>query len=76
MTIDAIHAQMPQLRALLPASAELRIAMDRSPGIRATLAEAQLTLLVSGLLVMGVVWLFLGSARTALIPALALPVCR
>ena len=73
-TIDAIHAQMPQLRALLPASAELRIVMDRSPGIRATLAEAQLTLLVSCLLVMGVVWLFLGSARTALIPALALPV--
>jgi len=73
-TIDAIHAQMPQLRALLPADTELRVVMDRSPGIRATLAEAQFTLLLACLLVMAVVWAFLGSARTALIPALALPV--
>ncbi|MBW7899867.1 MAG: efflux RND transporter permease subunit [Rhodocyclaceae bacterium] len=73
-TIDAIHAQMPQLQALLPADAELRVVMDRSPGIRATLAEAQFTLLLACLLVMAVVWLFLGSARSALIPAAALPV--
>ena len=73
-TIDAIHAQLPQLRALLPADAELKVVMDRSPGIRATLSEAQFTLLLSCLLVMMVVWAFLGSARTAIIPALALPV--
>ncbi|MDO9435050.1 efflux RND transporter permease subunit [Hydrogenophaga sp.] len=73
-TIDAIHAQMPQLRALLPADTELRVVMDRSPGIRATLREAQFTLVLSCLLVMAVVWAFLGSWRTALIPALALPV--
>lgn len=73
-TTDAIHAQMPQLRALLPADTELRVVMDRSPGIRATLAEAQFTLALACVLVMGVVWAFLGSARTALIPALALPV--
>ncbi|MGQ3076153.1 MAG: efflux RND transporter permease subunit, partial [Ferrovibrionaceae bacterium] len=73
-TIDAIHAQMPQLRALLPADTELRVVMDRSPGIRATLREAQFTLVLSCVLVMAVVWAFLGSVRTALIPALALPV--
>ncbi|RMX06359.1 acriflavine resistance protein B [Corticibacter populi] len=73
-TIDAIHAQMPQLRALLPADAQLSVVMDRSPGIRATLAEAQWTLVLACLLVILVVWAFLGSARTALIPALALPV--
>ena len=73
-TIDAIHAQMPQLRALLPADAELRVVMDRSPGIRATLKEAQFTLALSCLLVMAVVWMFLGSLRTAMIPAVALPV--
>ena len=73
-TIDAIHAQMPQLRALLPADTELRVVMDRSPGIRATLREAQFTLVLSCVLVMAVVWAFLGSLRTALIPALALPV--
>lgn len=73
-TIDAIHAQLPQLRALLPAGASLNVVMDRSPGIRATLAEAQLTLLASCLLVIAVVWLFLGELRSALIPAVALPV--
>ena len=73
-TIDAIHAQLPQLRALLPADTDLSLVMDRSPGIRATLAEAQFTLALACLLVMGVVWVFLGSARTAMIPALALPV--
>jgi multidrug efflux pump len=73
-TIDAIHAQMPQLRALLPADTQLTVVMDRSPGIRATLAEAQWTLVLACLLVVLVVWAFLGSVRTALIPALALPV--
>ncbi|MGC3985856.1 MAG: efflux RND transporter permease subunit [Pseudorhodoferax sp.] len=73
-TTDAIRAQLPQLRALLPADTELRVVMDRSPGIRATLREARLTLLLSCGLVVAVVWAFLGSLRTALIPALALPV--
>ncbi|MDR7096011.1 efflux RND transporter permease subunit [Hydrogenophaga laconesensis] len=73
-TIDAIHAQMPQLRALMPADTTLSVVMDRSPGIRATLREAQFTLVLSCVLVMTVVWAFLSSWRTALIPALALPV--
>ncbi|MBL9205266.1 MAG: efflux RND transporter permease subunit, partial [Opitutaceae bacterium] len=73
-TIDAIKAQLPALRALLPADADLAVVMDRSPGIRATLREAQTTLFISAVLVMLVVLLFLGSARAALIPSLAIPV--
>jgi multidrug efflux pump len=73
-TIDAINAQLPALRALMPADTQLKVVMDRSPGIRATLKEAQITLMLSVLLVVGVVWAFLGSARTALIPSLAIPV--
>lgn len=73
-TIDAINAQIPALRALMPADTELKVVMDRSPGIRATLKEAQITLLIAVLLVVGVVWVFLGSARSALIPSLAIPV--
>jgi multidrug efflux pump len=38
-TIDAIKAQLPALRALLPADADLAVVMDRSPGIRATLRD-------------------------------------
>ena len=73
-TIDAIKAQMPALQALMPADTSLTIVMDRSPGIRATLRDAQLTLVLSSVLVVLVVWLFLGSARAALIPSLAIPV--
>ncbi|MEO6993252.1 MAG: efflux RND transporter permease subunit [Lacunisphaera sp.] len=73
-TIDAINAQLPELRALLPADSDLAVVMDRSPGIRATLREARFALLFSAGLVMLVVFLFLGSARAALIPCLAIPV--
>jgi multidrug efflux pump len=73
-TIDAINAQLPTLRALLPTDADLAVVMDRSPGIRATLYESQRTLMIAAGLVMLVVFLFLGSARAALIPSLAIPV--
>lgn len=73
-TIDAIRAELPGLRALMPADSQLSVVMDRSPGIRASLQEAQTTLLIAVLLVVLVVWLFLGSVRTALIPSMAIPV--
>ena len=73
-TIDAIYKQMPLLRALVPADADLAVVMDRSPVIRATLTEAQISLLIAVVLVMLVVWAFLGSLRSALIPSLAIPV--
>ena len=73
-TIDAINAQLSNLRALMPADTQLKVVMDRSPGIRATLKEAQITLALAVLLVVAVVWVFLRSARSALIPSLAIPV--
>ncbi|MDO8544558.1 MAG: efflux RND transporter permease subunit [Opitutaceae bacterium] len=73
-TIDAINAQLPALRAMLPADADLAVVMDRSPAIRATLRESQRTLMIAAGLVMLVVFWFLGSARAALIPCLAIPV--
>jgi multidrug efflux pump len=73
-TVDALHAQLPALRDLLPGNAALTVVLDRSPGIRATLAEAHLTLLIAVALVVLVVLVFLGSFRAALIPTLAIPV--
>jgi len=73
-TIDAINAQLPQLRALIPTDADLSVVMDRSPAIRASLAESQKTLIIAASLVMLVVFLFLGSVRAAIIPCLAIPV--
>jgi multidrug efflux pump len=73
-TIDAIYQQLPLLQALTPAGADLAVVMDRSPVIRATLAEAQVSLLIAAVLVVLVVWAFLGSLRTALIPSLTIPI--
>ena len=73
-TIEQIRAELPALRAVLPGSVELQVASDRSPSIRATLHEAERTLLIAVALVILVVLAFLGRPRAALIPALAVPV--
>ncbi|WP_449432830.1 efflux RND transporter permease subunit [Pseudomonas putida] len=73
-TVDQIKAQLPALQSLLPASVKLDVAMDRSPVIKATLKEAEHTLLIAVGLVILVVYLFLGSLRASLIPSLAVPV--
>lgn len=74
-TIGAINDALPGLRALMPADVDLTVALDRSPGINATLREAHVTLGLATALVILVVWLFLGNARAAAIPSVAIPVC-
>ncbi|WLG87414.1 efflux RND transporter permease subunit [Pseudomonas cucumis] len=73
-TVNEIKAQLPALQAVLPASVKLNLAMDRSPVIKATLHEAEMTLLIAVVLVILVVFLFLGNFRASLIPTLAVPV--
>jgi len=73
-TVDAIQEQLPALRAFLPAGVTLNVASDRSPSIRATLHDAERTLLIAVLLVILVVLVFLASVRAAVIPVAAVPV--
>ncbi|KPA90242.1 MULTISPECIES: efflux RND transporter permease subunit [Pseudomonas] len=73
-TVNEIKAQLPALQAVLPSSVKLNLAMDRSPVIKATLHEAEMTLLIAVALVVLVVYLFLGNFRASLIPTLAVPV--
>lgn len=73
-TVAKIKEQLPALEALMPASVKLDLAMDRSPVIKATLKEAEHTLLIAVALVVLVVFLFLGNLRASLIPTLAVPV--
>jgi multidrug efflux pump len=73
-TVDGVTAQLPALRAFLPAGVTLDVASDRSPTIRATLHEARKTLLIAVGLVILVVLLFLANARAAMIPVTAVPV--
>ena len=73
-TVDALKAALPQLKAALPGDVELVVAGDRSVTIRASLAEAERTLVISVGLVILVVFVFLRSPRATLIPAVAVPV--
>ncbi|MEI7408305.1 multidrug efflux RND transporter permease subunit MdtC [Pectobacterium aroidearum] len=73
-TVDNIRAAMPELRASLPAEIQLDVAQDRSPTIRASLAEVEQSLVIAVALVILVVFLFLRSGRATAIPALAVPV--
>ncbi|CAM3815605.1 MULTISPECIES: efflux RND transporter permease subunit [Pseudomonas] len=73
-TVSKIKEQLPALESLMPASVKLDVAMDRSPVIKATLKEAEHTLIIAVVLVILVVFLFLGNLRASLIPTLAVPV--
>ena len=73
-TIERIRAVLPQFEATLPPSIKLQTLYDRSLSIRASVDDVQYTLLLAGVLVILVIYLFLGNASATLIPALALPV--
>ncbi len=73
-TVDAIKAAVPKLRAALPSDIDLTFASDSTISIRASLADTEVTLVISVLLVTAVVWVFLRNARATLIPMVAVPV--
>ncbi len=73
-TADQILKDLPALQAMLPAGVDIDVAQDRTPGIRASVEEAQLTLVIAIALVIGVVLLFMRNIRAAMIPAAAVPV--
>jgi len=72
--VDEVRAQLPQLEAQMPGGVKLDVAQDRTPSIRASLHEAELTLVIAVGLVVMVVLLFLRRWRAALIPTVAVPV--
>ncbi|CAI1062206.1 Multidrug transporter MdtC [Serratia entomophila] len=73
-TVDRIRAELPDLQENIPAAIQLNIAQDRSPTIRASLAEVEQSLAIAIGLVILVVFIFLRSGRATLIPAVAVPV--
>jgi multidrug efflux pump len=73
-TVDRVRAELPPLKAAMPADVELNVAIDRSITIRASLHDTQITLLIAVALVTIVVFLFLGDIRATIIPSIAVPV--
>ena len=70
-TVDSVRSLLPQLQAALPGDVALSVVVDRTPPIRGSLHHVEISLLLSGLLVILVVFWFLRNFRATLIPAVA-----
>ena len=70
---DRVRALLPSFETQLPPAAHLFVRSDRSKTIRAAFTDIQVTMLITLVLVVGVIFLFLHNASATLIPALALP---
>jgi len=73
-TVDAVRALLPQLTAALPGAIDLSVVLDRTPPIRGSLHDVEISLMLSGLLVISVVFWFLRNVRATVIPAVAVAV--
>ncbi len=73
-TVDRIRALIPELQASIPLGIDISVGLDRTPTIRASVNDVQITLLISLCLVALVVFFFLRSLRTTFIPLVAVPV--
>jgi multidrug efflux pump len=73
-TVDGVKAELPYLLAAMPRDVDIMLASDRSTTIRTSLHDTERTLVIAVVLVTLIVLLFLGNLRSAIIPAVAVPV--
>lgn len=69
----AVHDTLPKIEAMLPADMEMLMDWDGSVVIDEALGEVITTLIEAALIVILVIYLFLGSFRVVLIPLVAIP---
>ena len=72
-TVDRVRERLPALQASIPQGIELSVMMDRTPTIRASIADVELTLLISIALVILVVFVFLRNLWATVIPGVVVP---
>jgi len=73
-TVDAIRERLPELTAGLPEAVRVEVLVDRTTGIRASVRHVQMELLLAVVLVVLVIFAFLGSLRGTLVASLAVPI--
>jgi multidrug efflux pump len=69
-----VHAELGRIQAELPPGVQLQMAFDGSVFVQRSISEAEETLVITAILVIVIIFLFLGSLRATIIPALAIPV--
>ncbi|MEO7334994.1 MAG: efflux RND transporter permease subunit, partial [Caldimonas sp.] len=73
-TVDAIKAQLPTLQAGLPSALKIEVLSDRTSGIRASVEHVEMELVLAVVLVVLVIFAFLGSLRATVIASIAVPI--
>ena len=72
-TVDAVMAEMPRLQAAIPPTIKINVAVDRTTTIRSSVRDVEISLLISVVLVVLVVFLFLREVWATIIPSVAVP---
>jgi multidrug efflux pump subunit AcrB len=72
-TVDAVMAELPRLQAAIPPTIKLDVEVDRTTTIRSSVHDVEISLLISVLLVVLVVFLFLREVWATIIPSIAVP---
>jgi multidrug efflux pump len=71
--VDRITARLPQLKATLPPSVDLKVLTDRTTTIRASVRDVEFELMLTIGLVVLVIFLFLRTVSATIIPSVAVP---
>ena len=71
--VDSIREQLPELKAALPVSVDQGILFDTTTSIRNAVHDVEVSLIISTLLVILVVFLFLRNFKATLVPTICVP---
>ena len=72
-TVDRVYALLPELSASISPAINIDVVMDRTTTVRASVHDIEITLLISVVLVILVVFVFLRTVRATIIPSIAVP---
>lgn len=71
--IEKVHEVLPTIRAVLPSALKVDVPYDGTKYIRNAISEVVKTLIETILIVIVVIYLFIGSFRSVLVPIVAIP---
>jgi multidrug efflux pump len=72
-TVDNVMAELPRLQAAIPPTIKINVAVDRTVTIRSSVRDVEISLLISVVLVVLVVFMFLREIWATIIPSIAVP---
>jgi multidrug efflux pump len=72
-TVDNVYKLLPELAASISPAIHIAVVMDRTTTIRASVRDIEITLIISVVLVILVVFAFLRTVRATIIPTIAVP---